>query len=74
LMFPPDRMIAHNLSPRSPSGTELSAYMEREWNSSTAYLGDKGEGDGRRKADTRPVGLLTKVVRSARTRVKIPFM
>jgi hypothetical protein len=74
MMFPPDRMIAHNLSPRFPRGSELSAYMDREWNSTTAFLGDNGRGDGERQAEKKPVGLLTRVVRSTRSRVKVTFL
>lgn len=73
-MFSPDRMIAHNLSPACPGGSELCAYMDREWNSTPAYLGDKGKGDEKVKDDGKPVGLFTRVVRSTRNRVKIPFL
>lgn len=73
-MFPPDRMIAHNLTPRCPGSSELCAYMDREWNSTPAYLGDSGRGDGEREATERPAGLFTRVVRSTRSRVKVPFL
>jgi hypothetical protein len=48
--------------------------MDREWNSTTAYLGDKGKGDEYVKDDMKPVGLFTRVVRSTRNRVKNPFV
>jgi hypothetical protein len=73
-MFPPDRMIAHNLSPRCPDGSELGAYMDREWNATTAYLGGNDTGGGRRDGAKRPVGFFTRVARSTRSRVKVPFM
>ena len=73
-MFPPDRMIAHDLSPRCPGGTELCAYMDREWNSTPAYLGDKDNGEGPVKAEGKPVGLLTRVVRSTKTMVRAAFL
>ena len=72
-MFPPDRMIAHNLSPRCVGGSEICAHMDREWNSTPGYLGDRGDGEGPVEARKRPVGLFTRVVRSTRARVKIPF-
>ena len=72
-MFPPDRMISHNLSPRCPGSSELCAYMEREWNSTPGYLGDRGDGEGPQEAGRKPVGFLTRVVRSTRARVKVPF-
>ncbi len=71
-MFPPDRMIAHDLSPRCPGGSELCAYMEREWNSTPAYLGDRDKGDGIRETKERRVGFFTRVVRSSRSRVRQP--
>ncbi len=71
-MFPPDRMISHNLSPRCPGDSELCAYMDREWNSTTAYLGDKDKGDGIPRTEERPAGLLTRVLRSSRSRVRQP--
>jgi len=73
-MFPPDRMISHNLSPRCPRGSELGAYMDREWNSTTAYLGDKGRGEDPVKSEGRPVGLLTRVVRSTKTMVRAALL
>jgi hypothetical protein len=72
-MFAPDRVVAHDISGRCPGGTELCAYMDREWNSTPAYLGDGGDkGDGREDERTRPVGLLTRVFRSNRSRVRHP--
>lgn len=73
-MFPPDRMIAHNLKPYCPSGTELSAYMDREWNSDVAYLGDRGDGGGPKDDVKKPTGLFAWVVRLRKSRVRIPFL
>lgn len=73
-MFPPDRMISHNLSPRCPGGTELCAYMDREWRSTPAYLGDKGKGEDPVKGGSRPTGLLTRVVRSTKTMVRAALL
>ncbi|NIP36162.1 MAG: hypothetical protein GWN39_14530 [Thermoplasmata archaeon] len=65
-------MIAHNLSPRCPGDSELCAYMEREWNSTPAYLGDKDKGDGIQETKEGRVGFFTRVVRSSRSRVRQP--
>lgn len=73
-MFPPDRMIAHNLTPSCPRDSALCAYMDREWNASPAYLRDGGSGDGDREAAERPVGLLTRILRISRARVRQPHM
>jgi hypothetical protein len=74
-MFAPDRVIAHDISGRCPGGTELCAYMAREWNSELAYLGDGGDkGDGREEEGKRPVGLLTRILRSSRSRVRNPHL
>lgn len=70
VMFPPDRMIAHDLSPRCPGGSELCAYMDREWNATPAFLGGGGDGDVRGKDAGRPASLLRRVVRSTRTMVR----
>lgn len=67
-------MIAHNLSPRCPGDSELCAYMDREWNSTPAYLGDGGKGEDPAKEAKRPAGLLTRVVRSTRTMVRAAFL
>jgi hypothetical protein len=67
-------MIAHNLSPPCPGGTELSAYMDREWNATPAYLGDTGKGEGPQEGRKKPVGLFTRVLRSTRSRVKAPHL
>jgi hypothetical protein len=69
-------MIAHDLSPRCAGGSEIHAYMDHEWNSTPGYLGDRGDGDGdgTEEAGRKPVGLLTMVVRSTRTRFKSLFL
>jgi hypothetical protein len=72
-MFAPDRVVAHDISGRCQGGTELCAYMAREWNSEPAYLGDRGDkGDGDKDEGKAPTGLLTRVFRSNRSRVKHP--
>ena len=48
--------------------------MDREWNSTTAYLGDKGRGEDPVKSEGRPVGLLTRVVRSTKTMVRAALL
>jgi len=73
-MFPPDRMVAHNLSPPCPGRSELCAYMDREWNSTPAYLGDRGRGEDPVKDERKPVGLLTRVVRSTKSMVKAALL
>ena len=76
-MFAPDRIVAHNLNPGCPGGTELCGYMEREWNSTPHILGRFGKGKGKDKEPAKtvksPVALETKVVRPTRSRLKIPF-
>ena len=67
-------MIAHNLSPRCPGSGELCTYMDREWNATPAFLRGGEGGDGSRRAEERPVGLLTRIVRAARSRVRHPHM
>ena len=74
MMFPPDRMISHNLSPRCSRGSELSAYMDREWNATTAYMGDRGRGEDPVKDEPGPSGLLARVVRSTRTMVRAALL
>jgi hypothetical protein len=73
-MFPPDRMIAHDLSPGRPGRSGLGTYMDREWASAPSYLGDRGEGDDPVKVERRSVGFLTRVVRSTKTTVRAVFL
>ena len=72
MMFPPDRMIAHNLRPTCPGSSELCAYMDREWGSTTAFL--RRPGRGKEPAEPLPLPLETKVVRPAKARLRIPFL
>ncbi len=73
-MFPPDRMISHNLSPRCHGGDELCAYLGREWGSTTMSLGG-GDGDeGPARAERRPAGLLARLPRASRSKIRIPFL
>jgi hypothetical protein len=48
--------------------------MDREWNATPAYLRDGGKGDGDREAAERPVGLVTRILRISRARVRQPHM
>jgi len=73
-MFPPDRMISHNLSPRCHGGTELCAYMDREWAATPAYLGDGGGGSEPTRVEGRTTGLLARLSRTSRSRIRIPFL
>jgi hypothetical protein len=74
VMFPPDRMIAHNLRPACSGSSELCAYMEREWASTPALLGRHGDGERPAKAKPSPQPLAIKVARPKRARLRIPFL
>jgi len=73
-MFPPDRMISHNLSPRCPGGDELCAYLGREWGSSTMHLGGGGGDEGPARAEKRPTSFWARLSGRSSSKVRIPFL
>lgn len=67
-------MVAHNLRPSCPRGSELSGYMEREWKSTPMMLKKGGKEKKPKKAARTPLALETKVSRPTKSRLRIPFL
>ena len=73
-MFAPDRMVAHNLRPSCPGGTEFCGYMERKWKSTPMMLTKGGKEEKPKKPAVNPLALKTKVARPTKSRLRIPFL
>ncbi len=73
-MLAPDRIVAHNLRPFYPGGSELCGYMEREWKSTPAMLKKGGKEEKPPKAEKKPLALETKASRPTKSRLRIPFL